>query len=196
MDMLSADTNSKLTDEELVAATLDDKQNLVFLIERYEVVLRRYIKRKAQLSEEDADDVLQDIFVKTYMNLNGFDKRLSFSSWIYRITHNEVISWWRKRKVRPEGNSIFVEDEILGNVAGSENVQKELEELDLGRIATAELYTLPEKYKDILILRFMEEKDYGEISDILKIPPGTVATRINRAKKKLKQQLEAKKIDV
>ena len=53
---------------------------------------------------EDREDTLQDIFIKIYKNLNGFDTNLSFSSWVYRIAHNEAISAYRKKNVRPEGH--------------------------------------------------------------------------------------------
>ena len=92
----------QLTDEEIVVKTLQDKQFFGEIVDRYEAKLTRYIARLGVRNPEDQLDVLQEIFLKVYKNLNGFDRSLQFSSWIYRISHNEAISWYRKKNVRPE----------------------------------------------------------------------------------------------
>src|SRR5690606_8168284 len=102
----TCDMEQRYSDEMLVALSLEDKERFGELIERYESKLGRYIARLGIRTAEDRQDVLQEIFLKVYKNLNGFDPKLSFSSWIYRIAHNEAISWYRKQSVRPEGNLI------------------------------------------------------------------------------------------
>ena len=165
------------TDEELVILTLKDKENFVYLIRRYEDKLLRYIKRIS--GADDAEDILQNSFIKAYENLNSFNTSLKFSSWIYRICHNEVINNYRKKKARPktiafEGLENLVFDNISIDVY---NLSKILKDIDI-------------KYREVLVLRYIEEKDYKEISDILKKPMGTVSTLLNRAKKQLKQRYE------
>ena len=95
---ISEDLREK-TDEELVALALKDPQVYASIMERYEEKLLRYIMRISVNSKEDAEDVLQDVFLSAYKNLNDFDQDLKFSSWIYRIAHNKVISHFFKRSL-------------------------------------------------------------------------------------------------
>ncbi|MFH0804092.1 MAG: RNA polymerase sigma factor [Candidatus Zambryskibacteria bacterium] len=180
------------TDQELVADTLKEKHAFSEIVHKYEAPLRRYIKRLGCKNADDMNDVLQEIFIKVFVNLNDYDPDLKFSSWLYRIAHNETISFFRKKKVRP--NVLDVEDveEFFDNLADDTNsVELAQERYDAG-IVQKSLSTLNPKYREVLILRFLEEKSYTEISDILKIPEGTVATLINRGKKELKTILENK----
>lgn len=179
-----------LRDEEIVVLTRSDKEHFGLLIERYEAKLKRYIRRLGVRSEEDQLDVLQDIFVKVYRNLNAFDTSLSFSSWIYRIAHNEAISWYRKQKVRPEGNLVIDGDELVPLIASQDKAADALfdERVNAAELNAA-LDTLPARYREVLILRYFEHKEYDEISDILKIPIGSVGTLLHRGKRKLSTAL-------
>jgi RNA polymerase sigma-70 factor (ECF subfamily) len=181
---------SSLTDEEIVAKTLKEKALFEHIVIRYEDKLSRYIRRLGIHDEEDRADVLQNIFIKVYKNLYGFDAELSFSSWIYRIAHNEAISWYRKSNVRPEGHLVSTNEEILALLAASEDTaEKKFDTQINSEEVNRALAKISQKYRDALILRFFEHKEYEEISDILKIPPGTVGTLIHRGKKELKDAL-------
>jgi RNA polymerase sigma-70 factor (ECF subfamily) len=178
------------SDEELVKRTLLDKEQFGVLIERYEKKLTRYITRLGVKNPDDQLDVLQEIFLKIYRNLNGFDTNLSFSSWAYRIAHNEAVSWYRKKSVRPEGHLVADSDEVVSLVASKELsadtvVDREINAQELTRA----LNKLEEKYREVLILRFFEHKEYDEISDILQLPIGSVGTLLHRGKKRLADEL-------
>ncbi len=174
------------SDEEVVVRTLADSACYGELVERYEAKLTRYIRRLGVHRLEDQQDVLQDIFLKAYRNLNSFDTNLSFSSWIYRIAHNEAISWYRKTVVRPEGNLVADSDEILQFVQSKEVAPDVAFDREINAAEVTEaLAQIDEKYRVVLILRFFEHKEYDEISDILKIPVGSVGTLIHRGKKQL-----------
>jgi len=175
------------TDEELVALTFKSQDYYAFLVSRYEAKIMRYILRISSFSKEDAEDILQEIFIKVYKNLNDFDQRLKFSSWIYRIAHNEVISHYRKMKSRPKLVTTEA-DEWLKTIAGNDNLEKDLDRKFTSQGIRNILSKMDLKYKEVLALRYLEEKDYREISDILEKPMGTVATLINRAKKKFKEE--------
>jgi len=182
-----------LSDTEIVQSVLDGNvDDFATLIVRYEEKLRRYIMRISKISKEDADDILQDIFIKVYYNLADFDTNMSFSAWVYRIARNETISRYRKDSVRLHGNSVHIDDEILKNLMkdDSDVIDKILEEEVREKIEEA-VNNLDSKYKDVIILRYFEDKDYLEIADILQIPTGTVSTLLHRAKKKLKEELKA-----
>ena len=180
----------KKTDEELVALTLEDAGYFACLVDRYTAPLLRYIHRITNVSEDDAEDILQDTFIKLYENLNGFDGDLKFSSWMYRITHNQVISAHRRLKARPEGNLIDIEDTVLHNIMSDIDIVEEVDAKYLSKHVSEALGKINKKYREVLVLRFFEEKNYREISDILRVPEGTVATHINRAKKGLRTHLE------
>lgn len=183
--------DSQKSDEALVLLARTEPEHFGSLVARYEAKLRRYIRRLGVRDEEDQHDVLQEIFIKAYRNLNGFDTALSFSSWVYRIAHNEAVSWYRKLRVRPEGHLVDDGDALIALVHDSADEPAE-ERFDAGlrkeEIGDA-LMLLDEKYRSILILRFFEHKEYEEISDILKIPIGTVGTLIHRAKARLRKIL-------
>jgi RNA polymerase sigma-70 factor, ECF subfamily len=185
--MTLLEDNEPKTDEELVALSLENEDNFLYLMRRYEDKLLRYIKRITNVSDDDAQDILQDTFVKTYRNLNEFDKNLKFSSWIYRIAHNQVISNYRRMKARPEGNYFELDDNGINRLVAEIDIEKDInKKMDKEKII-AVLEKMDEKYRDVLVLKFLEEKDYNEISDILKKPLGTVATLISRAKKKFRE---------
>lgn len=186
-----------MTDEEVVALALREKAFFGHIVLRYEDKLSSYIRRLGIHNEEDRQDVLQNIFIKVYKNLNGFDTGLSFSSWIYRIAHNEAISFYRMKNVRPEGHLVSQSEDILELVSDKEtNAEKQFDEMRNAEEVTQALYALDPKYRDPLILRFFEHKEYEEISDILKIPSGTVGTLIYRGKQELKKRLRTSHLHV
>lgn len=191
--MLATEIALELSDEALVAQTLIERSAFAVIVDRYESKLTRYIRRLGVYNHEDRQDILQDIFIKVYRNLNGFDRRLSFSSWIYRIAHNETITWHRKQKVRPEGHLVADTEEIFLYVADEQQSSEQLVDTKIdAKLLRHSLALLESKYQDPIILRFFEYKEYDEISDILKIPIGTVGTLISRGKKKLEHILKTK----
>jgi RNA polymerase sigma-70 factor, ECF subfamily len=177
----------ELTDSEIIAKSLENLDYFSCLYQRFEPDLLRYIFRISGLDTQEAQDILQDSFIKVWRNLNEFDATLKLSSWIYRIVHNETVSYIRKKKSYGKDNTIDVE--LYYNILTEESSKSS----DPGRNSffTMEILDrLPFKYKDVMVLKFLEKKSYEEISDILKIPEGTVAIRINRAKKKLREIYE------
>lgn len=182
-----AENYQNKTDNELVILSLKNEDYFLYLIERYEKKLLSYILRISSFSKEEAEDILQEVFIKTYRNLNDFDKDLKFSSWIYRITHNQVISHYRKIKARPQSLPLELNEKILEKIPSGLNLEKQVDNQFLGKNIQEVLNKLDIKYKEVLVLKFLEEKSYQEISDILKRPTGTVGTLINRAKKEFKK---------
>lgn len=177
-----------ISDEELVRKSLQDKNAYAFLVERYEEKLLRYILRISASSLEDAQDILQEVFISAYKNLNSFDQDLKFSSWIYRITHNRVISHYRKTSARPKTVTYEGDNELLNILASEEDLARDLERKYSAEEVKEILNLMEEKYREVLVLKFLEDKDYKEIADVLEKPMGTVATLISRAKKQFKEK--------
>ena len=148
------------TDEELVALTLKDQDFFSCLVERYEPKLRRYIQRISAATQEDAEDLLQEIFLKVYRNLRDFDQNLKFSSWIYRIAHNQVVSAWRKTKSRPPVIKFEADEDFLKFIATDEDLAGDIERKFTGEEVRRIINELDDKYKEILVLKFLEGKDY------------------------------------
>jgi len=111
---------------------------------------------------------------------------MSFNSWIYRICHNTIINDWKRNKKYRSGVS-FDRDEshFLENLFADDDGLKDVYAREDANVVSQALAKIKPAYKDILVLRFFEELQYEEISDILRIPLGTVATNISRAKKEL-----------
>jgi len=193
--MHSLDINLELEDAELVRLSLDDPDKFSYIINRYQEKLARYLRRLGVRNEEDVKDLLQDIFLKVYLNLNEFDQDLKFSSWIYRLAHNQTISSYRKKQVRPEAHSFPIDsigfDILADDIALDDISDKNLRQ----KMISQALEKISVKHREVLVLKFFEDKSYEEISDILKKPGGTVASLINRAKKSLKNALPEHIID-
>ena len=191
-------SNSELVpaDQELVASTLQDRHNYVLLVERYDRRIRGYLRRLTNFSEDDLEDLTQEVFIKAYRNLTSYESRYPFDRWLYSIAHNEAISAFRHHTSRPitvslEGDP--TEDPNDLSLADILRDQTDLPtELNRSQMAThvkSAMQKLSPEYRSILILRYFEDRNYDEISDILKKPAGTVATLLHRAKHELKKHL-------
>lgn len=187
----------EMTDEEIVQMALAEPAFFGHIVMRYEEKLSRYIGRLGIRNNEDREDVLQEIFIKVYRNLNSYDSSFAFSSWIYRIAHNEAISFYRKKNVRPEGHLIDEGDErVLREIAAGDDAEVQFDKALNAELVQKDLAELDPKYRDIMILRYFEHMEYEEISDVLKIPIGSVGTLLHRGKKQLQNVLNTEEIRV
>lgn len=177
---------SDLSDEQIVEIVrTNDKELYSEIIRRYQVKLSHYLRKFINHSAE-LEDVLQDVFIKAYKNLYGFNTKQKFSSWIYRIAHNEAINNIKKRAreyLFLDEEEFDIIDKKIDSVSGLDSA--------LARRAIEKCLTLMKnKYREPLLLFFFEEKTYEEISDILKMPTSTVGTLLSRGKKILKEFLK------
>jgi RNA polymerase sigma-70 factor (ECF subfamily) len=182
------------TDQELVQLALRDPDVFGALITKYEDRLKRYVLRISNCRPEDAEDILQEAFIKAYEHLNAYDQNQKFSSWMYHIVRNETISRHRKLQARAEGHAEMITDHVFHTLASGLDINGEAEGKETRETIFRVLDALDVKYREVLVLKFFEEKDYKEISFILKKPMGTIATLLNRAKKRFREQ--AKKMGI
>ncbi|PIP69170.1 hypothetical protein CO033_03245 [Candidatus Nomurabacteria bacterium CG_4_9_14_0_2_um_filter_32_10] len=170
----------ELSDEEIVEKVRTSNQELyVIIVDRYQKKLIRYVNNLIK-DENKAIDVVQESFIKAFINLNNFNIEKKFSSWIYRIVHNQAINLAKKYQK---------ETPLLENwdFKSDDNIEEDFEEKEIKEKVEECLKNVPLIYGEPLSLYYIDEKSYEEISDILRIPMGTVATRINRAKKLMKK---------
>ena len=187
----------KMDDHSLLAATLTgDETAFQELVRRYRNQITNYVYR--MLNDYDrAADLAQETFVRVYTNAERYQATYSFSTYIYRIAHNLAISELRQRKRRrlipfpsffsdKDSEEIEIEIEDKRQVMADDSMIAD-ERRDAVRKAIS---SLPEKYRAALVLCDIEEKSYEEISAVLDLPVGTVKSRINRARNRLKEKLK------
>lgn len=184
------------SDSELAILARADQAAFGVLVERYSPKLMRYARRLTRLSDDDLYDVLQNTFLKAYRGLAGYNPELSFSSWMYRIAHNESISFLRKYKHALKQISVEADELVVQKLAEETNLVQEAESKQNKAKIIELMDDLPEKYRTILVLYYFEDANYETISDIMQLPPGTVATRLRRAKKKLAELLAKHRHDL
>jgi len=177
---------SKLSDEKIVKLVQKkDREIYAYIIKRYQESLMRYANYLTN-DEHNAADIVQESFIKAYINLNSFDTKKKFSSWMYRIVHNEAINLFNKQKKQV---SLYEDKDFDSGI----NIEEDFIKKELKNHTHNCLSKMSVLYKEPLSLYYLEDKSYEEISDILRIPLGTVGTRINRAKilmKKICQKIK------
>jgi RNA polymerase sigma-70 factor (ECF subfamily) len=180
-----------LDDAAIVAMALRDRNAYGLLVARYEPPLARYVRRILGLHAEAAEDVLQEAFVKAYVNLNDYDPGRPFAPWIYRIARNEALSLLRRKRAEPQ--AIGGEDglALLSRMSDDTDKGASLAQESTQALVVAAMSGLGPRYRDVLVLRFLEDRSYGDIADILELPQGTVATLIRRGLQRMKSALEA-----
>lgn len=142
----------------------------------------------------EAEDVVQDTFLRVYMNLDRYDENQKFSTWIYRIATNLCIDRLRKRKPNysldaemPDGEGA---DWYSMLPANQDTPEEETVLSETQHQIRKAIDTLPEKYKSVVILRYLHDLSLQEIGDVLKMPVTTVKTRVHRGREFLRKKLE------
>jgi len=177
--------HADLTDEQLaILVQQGDKEKFGLLMARYESKLFRY-GRKFLSNQDNIEDVVQEVFIKTYQNMKSFDAAQRFSPWIYRIAHNTFVNALRKTSRGPL--YFFDFDTIISHPIYEDPAVFEREQVEMKKMIDRGLEKLSSNYREILILYYLEEQSYKEIADILHVPIGTVGIRLKRAKDALKK---------
>ncbi len=179
---------SQTTDWELIRLSNGNPKYFKHIVERYQNRIFHYLKRMSYYSNEDVEDMVQEVFIKVYRSMNDFESTDKFSSLIYRIAHNHLVDNIRKSNVRPNQN--YLEDEEAVNIIRSEiNLEMDFASSEAIEKIKIAILQLPENYREVLVLKFLEDKRIEEIVDILRKPQGTVATLLRRGREMLKNEL-------
>ena len=190
--MVKEKPKKELTDNQLVEIVINsDQERYGEIIERYQGKLFAYLYRLIG-SYDEAQDLLQNVFVKVYRNLQSFDTNRKFSSWIYRIAHNEAVNYIKRKSLKRfiPWEDIAATKDKLEMVSLEERADKAWLKKEVRQEVNSAIDRLPFKYKQVLLLKYFSDNSYEEISEILGKPVNTVGTLISRAKKKLSEELK------
>jgi len=180
-----------LTDEQLIALFQQgEEEAFLALVGRYKDRLMNFVFRFLG-DYEEAEDLVQETFLRVYKNRHAYQEIAKFSTWIYTIAGNLARSELRKRKRRKTVtmSQLAQEDreyDPADTTAGP--LDEAMSSYSLAEIEKA-IHSLPEPFKTIILLRDIQELSYEDISKILDIPMGTVKSRVNRARLKLQSKL-------
>jgi RNA polymerase sigma-70 factor (ECF subfamily) len=178
---------SPLTDEEIVARVCAGEDAL------FEHLMRRHNPRvyrtaRAILRDEsEAEDVMQDAFVRAYEHLRDFDGRARFSTWLTRIAVHEALARLRRGK-----RSSALDSHVgvpLMSTRPPPNPEQQLSEAEMRAALEAAVAKLPDDFRSVFVLRAVESMSGAETADCLGIPEETVKTRLHRARARLQELL-------
>ena len=143
-----------------------------------------------------AEDLTQDVFVRIYRTLDQYDpKQGNLQNWLMRLARNLIIDDYRRRERAPQDSySEDLADHTYHLRAPTDTPQRSLERLELGAQVQAGIDKLPPDLRTCVILRDIEELSYQEIVELLRIPEGTVKSRINRGRIELAKQLRRMRV--
>jgi len=175
-----------LSDEETIGRIISGEKKL------YEVIMRRYNQHLYRIamsilgSSEEAEDILQAAYLKTYEHLQEFQFKSGFGTWLTRIVINESLQSLRRTKRSPEFPA--AEDQAeTDKQTPLENVMND----ELRTVLESSLARLPEKYRLVFVMREVEEMSISETMECLSLTESNVKVRLNRAKEMLRNSLSS-----
>ena len=140
---------------------------------------------------EDAEDIVQETFLRVFRKKKAYKNVAKFSTWIYTITGNLAKTELRRRKRRKllSISSLGFEDKDFELPETKKGPEENVDDLLQSGVIQKAIDSLPVKFKEVIIFRDLQELSYEEISKIVKIPLGTVKSRVNRGRLKLQEKL-------
>ena len=180
------------SDEQLVRkAQADDERAFGELVSRYETKVYS-LALKMLRNPEDAEDVLQDTFLRAYRGIKSFQGHSTFSTWIYRITANSALMRLRKRQLPTVSIEDADERETPINIAdwAPGPVEQMLNQETQAAMNEA-IESLPPEFRQVFVLRDIEELSNAEVAEILDLSVAAVKSRLHRARLKVRNRLAA-----
>ena len=185
-------TMDALVNKRIKEVLKGDQNAFAEIVELYQDKLYRVCFRMLG-NKHEAEDIAQEAFVRAFINIHTFDTKRKFSTWLYRIGTNLCID--RIRKKKPD---YYLDAEVSGTeglnmysqIAASEELpEDQVMKMEMQDRVQYEISRLPDKYRAVIVLKYMEDLPLQEISEILEMPLGTVKTRIHRGREALRKQL-------
>ena len=192
--------NDQTTDEDYNLVSLCKKGN----VDAFEVLVRKHQKRMLNIAYrmignyEDACEIVQDAFVSAYKGIKDFEEKSRFSTWLYTIVLNLSRNRLKQLKIRSYREEFSLNDPVITDdsqinkepASGETTILERLERRDVQQKVQGCINSLDNEFREVLILRDIHGFSYDEISNMLKIPEGTVKSRIFRARDILRDCLK------
>lgn len=175
---------SELDDDVLVARASKGNDNAAFaeLVRRHQGKVRGLLLRLTN-NGTLADDLAQEVFLRAYRGLVGFEGRSRFSTWLYRIAYNVFLN--HRTRTREHAG---LPDDYEIHVSAPES-ELSPQRYDLRRDLAEAITRLPDRYRAVVTLYYLQDVSYPEIAEVLDLPLGTVKTHLHRAKKLLREHM-------
>ena len=183
-----------VTDDDLVSRVRGGEKGL------YEMLMRSYnqrvfrVIRSVVTNDDEAEDVLQEAWVRAYEHLDQFAGRASFSTWVTRIAFHEALARTRNSRrwtpLENPGGEIMAEAERRQTT--SETPERQAERDQLGRMLKAAVDALPETYRTVFVLREVEQLSTMETAECLELSEEAVKTRLHRSRALLRRDLKSR----
>jgi RNA polymerase sigma-70 factor (ECF subfamily) len=169
---------------------IHDSASFERLVHRYQGLLFKYVYNIFR-DYHLAQDITQEVFIKVYASLTGYNVKYPFSTWLLRVAHNYAIDYLRRRKLHLVSLEFKVGDtRVSDSLAASLPAASRAYEISREREQIKEaIFSLDPDYRSVIFLRYIEGVTLEDISYILGIPMGTVKSRINRARLMLQRRL-------
>ncbi|RMD89510.1 MAG: sigma-70 family RNA polymerase sigma factor [Calditrichaeota bacterium] len=184
------------SDEELIERfQKGDLYAFDLIVKRYKDQLLNFVYRFVG-NQEEAEDIVQETFLRVYRKRKAYKRIAKFSTWIYTIAGNLARTELRRRKRRKlfSVSDMGYEDKDYEITDEGLSPESEVEGIIQEEIIQREINKLSPKFREVIILRDIQELSYEEISKILKVPIGTVKSRVNRGRLKLQNRLKQLKV--
>lgn len=175
---------TELDDDVLVARASSGNDNAAFaeLVRRHQGKVRGLLLRLTN-NATLADDLAQEVFLRAYRGLVGFEGRSRFSTWLYRIAYNVFLN----HRTRTREHNALPDD--YESHAPAPEGELSPQRYDLRRDLAEAVTRLPERYRAVVTLYYLQDVSYPEIAEVLDLPLGTVKTHLHRAKKLLREHM-------
>ena len=150
-----------------------------YLFDRYRDAIHRLFLQRTG-NAEDADDLLQETFIKVYMNLHRYSPEYTFGQWLYTIARNTFIDYVRKRQ-----DDLPIDEKFSSPASNTPTPEESVISMQHRTQIEHYLERLAPRYRTLIVMRFFDEYSYEEIAANLKLPLGTVKTQIHRAREQM-----------
>ena len=176
---------NSFSDKVIVTKILNGNTHDFAIIVKNTERLVAQIVRKMTSNEDEQKDLVQDIYLKAYLNLASFQFKSKLSTWIANIAYNTTVNYLQKKKIP----LIEIDNAFESSFIGNENVESENINMEAVEILHAEIARLPPLYKTLITLYHLEELPNKEIAEITNLPEGTIKSYLFRARKILKDKV-------
>ena len=175
---------------ELQAILNGDRGAFEAFVRKYQRLVSHIVFRMIT-NTADREDLCQEVFLTIHRSLPEFRGDCKLSSWVGQIAHNKCLNYLEKKKL-PLYEDLCQENQTVDDVASGFEIQdSEIERSDVGARVRSEIDQLPPLYGTILVLYHLEDMSYREISEIMRLPDGTVKSYLFRARRMLRDRLVA-----